>query len=182
MNKRLFVAIDPPEEIREQLLALCCGLPNARWVVPEQLHLTLCFIGEVSSNAFLDIREALAEITADSGRDLELAARVYFALGGRFEMHWLGQQISALPTDSHWQTLARAALRDDLSMQARVLTSAVLKHSPGLDDAVALIEAWEASRSTKIARCRQVLEDLRSAHGIDMAMMSVAMRELRALG
>ena len=64
MNKRLFVAIDPPAEIREQLVSICCGLPDARWIPPEQLHLTLCFIGEVSGSAFLDIREALAEIKA----------------------------------------------------------------------------------------------------------------------
>jgi len=62
VNKRLFVAIDPPPEIREQLAGLCCGLPDARWAPPEQFHLTLCFIGEVDGSTFLDIREALAEI------------------------------------------------------------------------------------------------------------------------
>ena len=63
MNKRLFIAIDPPAEIREQLAGICCGLPDARWTPPHQLHLTLCFIGEVSGAAFLDIREALEEIS-----------------------------------------------------------------------------------------------------------------------
>ena len=64
MDKRLFVAIDPPETIRQQLAALCCGLPDARWTEPAQLHLTLVFIGEVSGAAFLDIREVLDEIVA----------------------------------------------------------------------------------------------------------------------
>lgn len=63
MNKRLFVGIDLPEEIRDQLKSLCCGLPGARWVKPEQLHLTLCFIGEVDGTTFLDIKEVLSEIT-----------------------------------------------------------------------------------------------------------------------
>ena len=31
MNKRLFVAIDPPETVRAQLAGICCGLPDARW-------------------------------------------------------------------------------------------------------------------------------------------------------
>ena len=65
MNKRLFIAIDPPADICDQLTGLCCGLPDARWLAPEQLHLTLCFIGEVSGAVFLDIREALDEIRAD---------------------------------------------------------------------------------------------------------------------
>ena len=63
MNKRLFVAIDPPQEIREHLSTICCGLQDARWIPVAQLHLTLCFIGEVSGSAFLDIREALEDIT-----------------------------------------------------------------------------------------------------------------------
>ena len=62
MNKRLFVAIDPPQDIREQLTLICCGLPDARWIPPEQLHLTLCFIGEVNGTVFQDIREVLSEI------------------------------------------------------------------------------------------------------------------------
>ena len=65
MNKRLFVAIDPSEAVRTQVLGICCGLPDARWTEPEQLHLTLCFIGEVDGATFLDISEALARITAE---------------------------------------------------------------------------------------------------------------------
>ncbi len=123
----------------------------------------------------------LVEVAEESGRPLELAARVYFALGGHFDLHWLGRQISSLPAESHWQALARAALRDDLSVQARNLALAVLCHSPDGDEPHGLIASWEESRPAQAARCRQVLEDLHSARGIDIAMMSVAMRELRTL-
>lgn len=64
MKKRLFIALDPPEKTREELAALCQGLPDCRWTPPEQLHLTLCFIGEAEGSTFLDIREALEEIAA----------------------------------------------------------------------------------------------------------------------
>lgn len=62
MNKRLFVALDPPSEISQQLSSLNSALPGARWTSPEQLHLTLCFIGEVSSAVYTDICETLADI------------------------------------------------------------------------------------------------------------------------
>ena len=143
--------------------------------VPEELAARIAGLDEAYSA--LD----LVEIADETERPLEQAAQVYFALGGHFDLHWLAQQISSLPAESHWQALARAALRDDLSMQARNLAAAVLKHSPDGEEPHALIAAWEQSRPSQVARCNQILEDLRSAHGIDIAMMSVAMRELRTL-
>ncbi len=64
MKKRLFIALDPPAQARDALSALCGGLPEARWTPAEQLHLTLCFIGETDGSTFLDIREALQDIEA----------------------------------------------------------------------------------------------------------------------
>ena len=89
MNKRLFVAIDPPEEIREQLAGICCGLPDARWTPPHQLHLTLCFIGEVSGAAFLDIREALEEISTPPFT-LRLQGVGFFPPRGQPRVVWAG--------------------------------------------------------------------------------------------
>lgn len=56
---RLFVAIDPPEEIREQLARLCTGIEGARWVRREQLHLTLRFLGDTPQSALDEIKAAL---------------------------------------------------------------------------------------------------------------------------
>jgi RNA 2',3'-cyclic 3'-phosphodiesterase len=61
---RLFVALDLPEEIRDELHAMAFGLPGARWVEKAQIHLTLRFIGEVDGAAFQDIKDALAGIHA----------------------------------------------------------------------------------------------------------------------
>ena len=46
---RLFVAIDLPDEVAAQVERLCIGLPAIRWVEPEQLHLTVRFVGELTS-------------------------------------------------------------------------------------------------------------------------------------
>jgi RNA 2',3'-cyclic 3'-phosphodiesterase len=43
---RLFVAIEPPETVRADLAALQAPLDGVAWTHPEQLHLTLRFIGE----------------------------------------------------------------------------------------------------------------------------------------
>ncbi|ADW16261.1 2'-5' RNA ligase [Desulfobulbus propionicus DSM 2032] len=93
MDKRLFVAIDPPPEIREQLAGICCGLPAARWTPVEQLHLTLCFIGEVDGAIFLDIREALGELSAPSF-DLRLKGVGFFPPRGLPRVVWAGVERS----------------------------------------------------------------------------------------
>lgn len=59
---RLFVAIRPPLEIRERLLALMGGLPGARWQDDAQLHLTLRFIGEVDRHRAEDLAVALGSV------------------------------------------------------------------------------------------------------------------------
>lgn len=59
---RLFVAIDLPQAVKLELAGICSGLPGARWVQDEQIHLTLRFIGEVDDGVFQEIREELADI------------------------------------------------------------------------------------------------------------------------
>ena len=59
---RLFVAVDMPEEVRNQLGDMFFGIPGAKWVPAEQLHLTLRFIGEVDGGVFRDVKDALSTI------------------------------------------------------------------------------------------------------------------------
>jgi len=59
---RLFVAIRPPEPIRDLLIDAMDDSPDLRWVGDEQLHLTLRFIGEVERPLANDIADALSAI------------------------------------------------------------------------------------------------------------------------
>ena len=59
---RLFVAVRPPERIRDQLLDLMQGVPDLRWQGDDQLHLTLRFIGEVERPVAEDIAAELERI------------------------------------------------------------------------------------------------------------------------
>lgn len=59
---RLFVAVPLPEDIRSDLAGLCSGVPDAKWVAAENMHLTLRFIGEVGRGDADDIHQALSRI------------------------------------------------------------------------------------------------------------------------
>lgn len=64
---RLFVAIDLPQRVKDQLGALKTDIPGARWVKPAQMHLTLRFIGDQVMEAhFQQIKTALATIEAEA--------------------------------------------------------------------------------------------------------------------
>ena len=62
---RLFVAIRPPEAIRDLLVDAMDDSPELRWVGDEQLHLTLRFVGEVERPTANDLAAALAPIHFD---------------------------------------------------------------------------------------------------------------------
>lgn len=59
---RLFLALALPDDIVERLEALQSGLPGARWVDPENLHLTLRFIGEQPNNLVDELAEELGRL------------------------------------------------------------------------------------------------------------------------
>jgi 2'-5' RNA ligase len=62
---RLFVAIALPEDLRVGLSALQQGVPAARWVDPDNLHLTLRFIGEADGGQARDLDTALIQVRAE---------------------------------------------------------------------------------------------------------------------
>jgi RNA 2',3'-cyclic 3'-phosphodiesterase len=62
---RLFVAIRPPEDIRDLLIDAMDDSADFRWQDEEQLHLTLRFIGEVDRPVADDLAAALSCIRAE---------------------------------------------------------------------------------------------------------------------
>ncbi|NMG55567.1 NAD-glutamate dehydrogenase [Aromatoleum aromaticum] len=121
----------------------------------------------------------LVEVAAETGRPEATVARVYYALGDQLDLYWLGLQISALPAESRWQGLARSALRNELSNQARILAAEALRHCPGVEQPEVVIAAWESRNRSNVERYRHLLADVKTAAQTDMSMLSVLLRELR---
>jgi len=86
---RLFVAIPLPELVRAQLSLLQSGLQGARWISPENIHLTLRFIGEVPNDMAGDIDAILADISAPSF-ELALHGLDSFSRGRHPHTLWVG--------------------------------------------------------------------------------------------
>jgi glutamate dehydrogenase len=123
----------------------------------------------------------IVEVAGEGGLPVDTVAGVYFGVGGRLALGWLSQQIVALPARSHWQGLARLAMRSDLSSLARELARSVLKDAGAERDAAALIERWSGQRGFRLGRCQQLLGELQPLARLDPSMLAVLLRELRAL-
>ena len=64
---RTFIAIFPPSKVREALLREARTLAargNVRWSRPENVHLTLKFLGEVPEEDLDDVRDILTHVCA----------------------------------------------------------------------------------------------------------------------
>jgi len=96
---RLFVAIRPPEEIRDLLIDAMDDSPDFRWQNDEQLHLTLRFIGEVDRPLASDVADALSRI-----RSAPLNLRIKGV--GRFEQRHSGALWAGVEPRSELAALA----------------------------------------------------------------------------
>jgi 2'-5' RNA ligase len=95
LRMRLFVALDVDDKIRSRIARFLDGVrefvPDARWVRPESLHVTLKFIGEKSEDEVEKIKQALSTILADA---FEMSFRGYgFFPGARSpRVFWVGSE------------------------------------------------------------------------------------------
>ncbi len=107
---RLFVAINPPERVRERIAAGTedlRGLEGIRWVAPDRVHLTLKFLGEVDEESERSIAEALARVAAGHGPfEVRVTAPGAFPNIRRPSIIWLGLD----------QSPGLAALQHDLEV------------------------------------------------------------------
>jgi glutamate dehydrogenase len=147
--------------------------------------------------ASYDVAYALlnvVDIAARDGLKPQDVARVHFALGERLGISVLQQRIVDLPRADQWQTMARAALRDDLHAVHAQLTAEVLATTSADEDvtgraeptqmreeAVRRVGEWEAATGEVADRAVETLGTICADDDTDLARVSVALRVVRGL-
>jgi RNA 2',3'-cyclic 3'-phosphodiesterase len=95
---RIFIGIDLDPEIRTRLERFLGGVeafaPDARWVRPESLHITLKFIGEQKPEQVDAIAERLRRISSPT-IDIRAAAYGFFPTAKGPRVFWIGIQAGA---------------------------------------------------------------------------------------
>jgi len=79
-KKRLFTAIDLPDAVSGKIRKLCGNINGVRWTKPEQLHLTLTFIGDTDVEMIPRLSEALERLDF-TAFDLSISGTGFFRSG-----------------------------------------------------------------------------------------------------
>jgi len=92
---RLFLALDLPEEHRAEIgrraARLEGDLPPARWVPPDNLHLTLAFLGDTAEEAVPGLLAAVTPAFAGCGPlELRVTGAGTFPPGRPARIGWVG--------------------------------------------------------------------------------------------
>ncbi|EIA0805169.1 NAD-glutamate dehydrogenase [Vibrio vulnificus] len=122
----------------------------------------------------------ISSVARETNKTVEEAAKLYFNLGDRLSLHWFLKQINGQAVDNNWQALARAAFREDLDWQQRLLTAQVLNcmQSENKGDVMEALETWMERNETSLHRWESILNEFKVGSVHEFAKFSVALREL----
>jgi glutamate dehydrogenase len=135
--------------------------------------------------ASLDVMSSAMDIIrisrSDAAHGVEDVARVYFGVGERFTLDRLRNASQNVAAETPWQKSALSALIDDLFNYQSVLASRVIRESNGKRGGTDPVENWLADRQRLVERVDQTMHDFRASTTVDLAMLTVASRQLRQL-
>jgi glutamate dehydrogenase len=128
----------------------------------------------------------LVEIARRDDLDPFVVTKTHLRLGERLRIAALSERIHALPRQDRWQTMARAALRDDIQAVHAALTSQVLgRHGApeeSSDEAIdEVLDSWMGEDRTVVDRASATLSEICEDDKADLARMSVGLRVVRTL-
>ncbi len=161
MNLRLFVALDPPEPVRRRIAAMQAELRRAagrhadevRWVAPEDVHLTLQFLGAVPEERLEALRGALAAAAGEARPlALELKGAGGFPSARRPRVVWAGVGGEVVPLASLAAGLGRRLAPLGFPPEDRPLSPHLTlgraregRGAPGLGGALAQVASLEGA-------------------------------------
>ncbi|HSR55476.1 MAG TPA: NAD-glutamate dehydrogenase domain-containing protein, partial [Alphaproteobacteria bacterium] len=109
------------------------------------------------------------------------AAPVYFGIGARFGFDWLRDAARSIEALTSWQRQAVQSMVDELYGLQYDLVTHVMDAAGGLGMAEVVVDVWADAHKGAVQRTEQMISDMRGAGSPDIAMMAVAIRQLRLL-
>ncbi len=123
----------------------------------------------------------LIETAEEIGESLETMASAYYIMGEALRLDNLANLVASIVPTSSWEMKVRSSALDDLLWRQKRLARRLLSESKGKKDTQARVDAWFEANQRKLARTQRILSELQAEQLVDLAMVTVVMRELKRL-
>lgn len=139
--------------------------------IPEDLAI------ELTRTRGLFMAMEIVEIAQEMNVTIAQAAEAFYGIGEYLDLGWLREQIIIHPTENHWESLSREALRDDFDMHQRNVTLSIFKHKPKEIDFATYLQVWIARNQLQLDRWTEMMNALKTMEKLTFTMFFVAVRE-----
>lgn len=179
-STRTFIAVHLPIELREALVSICAQLKSspggsaARWVAPENIHLTLKFLGDVDDRRLPEVHKAIRDVCAGVAPfRMDVAGLGCFPNCARPSIVWAGITSGA----SELRVMARA-------IDSALGKLAFPKESRPFSAHITLARADKRATSVELAALGRTIASKNQADigTLTIATVSVVKSDLRATG
>lgn len=125
----------------------------------------------------------IAEISAESKFDIEIIAKLYFAVGTRFSLKWLRSKISSISFENQWQRLSSKTILEDIYTYQLKISKAIVDSNCNNKEICEnqSIENWTKSASFLIERFDNFISELKLNPNPDISVFVVALNRLKPL-
>ena len=108
-------------------------------------------------------------------------AHVFYSLGSRFGFDWLREAAVGCANGDEWRRNAADGIVEDLFAAQARLTRELLDVAGNAKIAPAIIDSWVEAHRHGVDRVLSMINEIKAAPSVELAMLSVANRELNAL-
>ncbi|WP_020681106.1 NAD-glutamate dehydrogenase [Marinobacterium rhizophilum] len=123
----------------------------------------------------------IVQLAYQSGQDSLVTAGIYFSLEQMLTLHPLRRCIAALPERDLWQRKARAALAHEVDATQIQACSLILETTDADTPVNARLTQWRTQAAQLLDNLQQIFSEVRFNETPNLAMLSVAVRELGRL-
>ena len=122
----------------------------------------------------IEIKSKLLSSTDD-------AAKLFYAVSERLQLHWIRSAISKTIIRNHWNNLAIVNMRNELHVNQHNLTEMILQSVTDKRHTEKALATWEEQHSEALERYDHMVNELSAMRNLDFPATSVAVSEVRRL-
>ena len=125
------------------------------------------------------------EIANSTKIEVKIIAKIYFAIGTRFNLEWISSSVNKLELNNQWQKILSKTLLQDFNFYQMKISKTIIEMQDNkkikLDEVNYIIENWINTVNFLVARFDNFIGELKDDPNHDLAMFAIALNRLKPL-